>query len=46
MKRICDNEICQNLLTEVLKCLSSNFFYLINEKYSLQIVEMSKNVFV
>ena len=29
-----------------LKCLSPNFFYLINEKYSLQKVELSKHIFV
>ena len=29
-----------------LKCLSPNFFYLINEKYNLQIVELSKHIFV
>ena len=29
-----------------LKCISHNFFYLINEKYSLQIVELSKHIFV
>ena len=29
-----------------LKCLLPNFFHLINEKYSLQIVELSKHIFV
>ena len=33
-------------LSMLLKCLSPNFFYLINEKYSLEIVELSKDVFV